>query len=573
MNFGKDLIPNLTGKSNRLFESLKRRHLITEKEFKYFLFEFKKTCNLGKLYLLPKIHTRLSNVPGRPVISNCGAPTEKVSEFLDCHMQPIMRKGWSDIKDSQNFINKSRKLGKTPDNAILVTADVVGLYPSIPRNVELRALKEALDKQEQKKIPTEDLVQMADFVLKNDFFEFNNQIKQQISGTAIGTKCDPTYACIFMDKVETVFLETQRDKPFWWVRYSDDFFFIWTHGQEKLKVFLEDKFHLNLTFTSNSSEENVAFLDLKVKLKQGKIETDLHVKSMDRHQYLHYTYSHPEHTKPSIVFSQGLRVSRICSREEDFRKHTTEMRSWFYKRGYPKGLVEKKMRKVKFSGYTRRNKREKKRVPFVITYHPSLKNIGRIINQNLYILHINEDVKSIFTPVPMISFRSARKLSSYLPRAKLYPSERTVGSVQCKGKRCQTCHNVKETETFTSTTTGETFKINHKLNCNDKCLVYILTCNVYENNMIHGNDFGTDYYYYYYYFHHYHCCCRFYYSVVFVVAVSVVVLVFFLLLCCFCCCCFRGCVSNLLVFVVGVDGTVGAVVVIFIALLLLLVFV
>ena len=162
VNFGRDLIPNLTGKSNRLFESLKRRQLITEKEFKYFRFEFKKTCNLVKLYLLPKIHTRLSNVPGRPVISNCGAPTEKVSEFLDCHMQPIMRKGWSYIKDSQNFINKSRKLGKTPDNAILVTADVVGLYPSIPRNVGLRALKEALDKREQKKIPTEDLVQMAD---------------------------------------------------------------------------------------------------------------------------------------------------------------------------------------------------------------------------------------------------------------------------------------------------------------------------------------------------------------------------------------------------------------------------
>ena len=91
---------------------------------------------------------------------------------------------------------------------------------------------------------------------------------------------------------------------------------------------------------------------------------------------------------------------------------------------------------------------------------------------------MNKDVKNAFTPAPMISFRSARKLSSYLVRAKLYPLERTVGSVQCKGKRCQTCHNVKETETFTSTTTGKTFKINHKLNCNDKCLVYLLICNV-----------------------------------------------------------------------------------------------
>ena len=79
---------------------------------------------------------------------------------------------------------------------------------------------------------------------------------------------------------------------------------------------------------------------------------------------------------------------------------------------------------------------------------------------------------------PMITFRSARKISSYLARVKIYPLERTIGSVQCKRKRCQTCRNVKETETFTNTTTGKAFKINHKLNCSDKCLVYLLSCNV-----------------------------------------------------------------------------------------------
>ena len=58
------------------------------------------------------------------------------------------------------------------------------------------------------------------------------------------------------------------------------------------------------------------------------------------------------------------------------------------KRDYAKGLVEKEMGKVKFSGYTRRNKREKKG----ITYHLSLRSIGRIINQNLYVLYMNEDI-------------------------------------------------------------------------------------------------------------------------------------------------------------------------------------
>ena len=77
----------------------------------------------------------------------------------------------------------------------------------------------------------------------------------------------------------------------------------------------------------------------------------------------------------------------------------------------------------------------------------------------------------------MVSFRSSRKISSYLVRAKLYPLERSVGSSSCGNKRCEVCINVKTTNEFSSSVTGEKFKINHKLNCNDKCLVYLLTCN------------------------------------------------------------------------------------------------
>ena len=40
---------------------------------------------------------------------------------------------------------------------------------------------------------------------------------------------------------------------------------------------------------------------------------------------------------------------------------------------------------------------------------------------------MNEEAKTAFTPGPMISFRNAKKLSSYLIRAKLYSIERTVG--------------------------------------------------------------------------------------------------------------------------------------------------
>ena len=162
------------------------------------------------MYLLPKIHKCLSSVPGRPVVSNCGTPTEKVSEYLDSQLKPLMQNGKSYIRDSGDFFQKVKNLKNVPDSAILVTVDVVGLYLSKPHESGLEVLKKRLEEREKISVPTQDLVQMAQFVLENNFFEFNGEVKQQISGTAIGTKFAPTYACIFMDDLETSFLETQK---------------------------------------------------------------------------------------------------------------------------------------------------------------------------------------------------------------------------------------------------------------------------------------------------------------------------------------------------------------------------
>ena len=58
-------------------------------------------------------------------------------------------------------------------------------------------MREALDKRDEKTIPTEELLKMAEFVLKNNYFDFGNKIKQQIYRTAIGTKFSPTICMYF----------------------------------------------------------------------------------------------------------------------------------------------------------------------------------------------------------------------------------------------------------------------------------------------------------------------------------------------------------------------------------------
>ena len=81
---------------------------------------------------------------------------------------------------------------------------MVGLYPHILNQAGLSALKEALGNKSAKNISTETLIQMTEFVLKNNFFEFNNKVFQQISGTVIGTKFPPPYVCIYMEELSKI---------------------------------------------------------------------------------------------------------------------------------------------------------------------------------------------------------------------------------------------------------------------------------------------------------------------------------------------------------------------------------
>ena len=126
----------------------------------------------GRFYLLPKIHKQ--GCPGRPVISGCGTPTEKISAFVDQKAQPLVAEIKSYIKDTNDFLHKLGQIGELPEGAILCTIDVVGLYPHIPHNEGLEALKEALRnlegqvESEQQGSFNEDILSFAELVLKSN---------------------------------------------------------------------------------------------------------------------------------------------------------------------------------------------------------------------------------------------------------------------------------------------------------------------------------------------------------------------------------------------------------------------
>ena len=117
------------------------------------------------------------NVPGRSVISNCGYYcTENIHAYLDLHLQPLAQAVTSYDKDTSNFLNKLRSLPKLPDNILLCTVDVLGLYPVVPHKEGQSAVRNWLDDRMEKYTSSDMPYDLAEVVRKNNIFKFVKKI-------------------------------------------------------------------------------------------------------------------------------------------------------------------------------------------------------------------------------------------------------------------------------------------------------------------------------------------------------------------------------------------------------------
>ena len=464
-------------------EKIRLRGDLSADTIKYFMV---KDPKFARFYLLPKIHKRLYDVPGRPVISNCGYYTENISSFLDFHLQPLAREVKSYIKDTNDFLKKLRSLPNLPDDIILCTADVVGLYPNIPHEEGLSALRKRLDLRQEKDVTTSTLVELAEVVIKNNIFTFKEKTLKQKRGTAIGTKFAPPYSILFMAELEEEILSEIELKPYLWWRYIDDIFFLWEHGEEKLKGFIEylNEKHPTIKFTAEWSKTSINFLDVTVSLVGGNITTDLYVKPTDSHQYLHSSSCHPYHCKKGIPYSQALRLNRICSDPNSFDRRCNDLEKWLIERGYSEREVRKQILRAR--GFSRdslldreNTREEQNKITFNLTYYPVFQNVKKLLAELHLLLTPDVAHKAVFTNVPIIGFKNDRSLKDHLVRAVLPKVDAEGGSKPCGGKKrsCEVCKSVNDTSYFKRRDTDETFNIlKGPLDCNSNHVIYLFEC-------------------------------------------------------------------------------------------------
>ena len=457
-------------------------------------------CRTHRMYFLTKIHKNPHGI--RPIVSCIGGLTAHISAFLDNLIKPLAMRTNSYIKDTSHILHLLSNL-HVPSNSFLVTIDVKSLYTCIPQDEGTQACIEAIQRAHITDIPLTVLKSLFQIVLQCNIIRFNDKIFTQITGTAMGTIMAPNYAILFMDKLETAFLESQSIKPLIWKRYIDDILMIWTGTETQLALFLDNlnSFHQNIKFTYEISQTNIIFLDLEIYKgphfqSDNTLSTKTHFKATNTFQYLHFSSCHPRNTFKGIVKGEAIRFLRANTEEKNFTIHIKDLKRHLSYRGYPNTFTNDCLKDITY------NKRpqyliaptiakvvsitKSNNIPrFIITYSPYLNTLRKCL------LQFWPPSVSSFMERPQISYKKNKSISNYLVRAQLVsdpPSEFSTYHLPillsvsrprtCSDYECHTCKRIIQQITIQNTIQNKTYSIlQNSISCRQHNVVYALKCN------------------------------------------------------------------------------------------------
>ena len=104
--------------------------------------------------------------------------------------------------------------------------------------------------------------------------------------------------------------------------------------------------HIDIKFILQFSNTEQSFLDVLVKNRDGKIETDIYYKDTDSKQYLLFYSCHPRHTKINIPYNLARRLRTIVSEEQILQRRMQELKTFLIKQNYPTQIIEHGVQKA-----------------------------------------------------------------------------------------------------------------------------------------------------------------------------------------------------------------------------------
>ena len=413
----------------------------------------KRQVKVPHLYLLPKIHKiekildkfdpiigigdNEISVPGRPIISQCNGPFDRVSKYLDYFLIPIVKtKPWY-VKDTKEVINLLEKL-TLPSDIIISVYDITSMYSNVIFDNVLKSVEEEYKssnvKYDIQKPPLEQFMQLLKLSIENNIFEFEGTFWKQIIGVAMGASHSPECSDItlfhLLERIEKKF--PYLNKIILHKKYRDDGIILFSGSRDELQQFYdiankEDKL---LKFTFEISNEKATFLDLDIYKGQRFIQTNTldlktHFKPTETFQYLAMESCHPFHCYRGLIKGESLRNIRNTSDKNIYLANMEMFTRRLVERGYDESLVKECLSEVKYEN--RAELLKTKTLPkdneiplcLVSTFNTNAPNLSAMLKKHWKIIQEDCVANEIFTSKPLVSHRRSKNIGELLkPKSK-----------------------------------------------------------------------------------------------------------------------------------------------------------
>lgn len=388
---------------------------------------------LADLYFLPKMHKNPPKL--RPICSANGTPTERIGQFLDFFLQPIVERQTTYLKDTTAVINKLENQ-KFPEEARIITLDVTSLYTNISHEAAIKQVREALFKNPQisyalNKPSIEVLTKITELIVDNNMFSFDKKIYKQKIGLAMGNVAAPAISDIVLHEIEKLIIAQIGEKCLFYGRYRDDILCISTVSNKDFEEILDYANNISERIKFEGKiDESADFLDLIIYkgerfVQSGIFDLRIKEKPFGVNSYLHYQSNHPPNVFGALVKGELIRSVRNNSSIEAHNKRKTNFFKILKERDYPRQLLNKTSYSVDFSNrrtHLKYQNRKKSEVfPMIVEWYPGFLNLRKCLRVNWNEIQENDELSKVFTTKPTLTFKRGKNIADKLISAKVPP--------------------------------------------------------------------------------------------------------------------------------------------------------
>ena len=442
------------------------------------------------------VHLQTDDIKFRGISGGPNSPTSKLSELLMLLLKPFVSQVKSHIRDTTDFLNKFNRFSNEDLNdIILVTVDVVNMYPSIKKDLGFEAIKYFCDTYPTLLHPRFNIDFILDsmtIILDDNLVQFDDTYFTQISGTTTGTTVAPIYATLTMAYLETLLLDKLKNNyspdaieyiQNNWLRFLDDCFLPWNKKFGNIQTFIDILNNLDndIKFTFEMSETKISFLNVSIYKGENRLMCDIFYKETDTKEYLPFNSCHVRHCKINVPYNLCRTVCTIVEDDMILDGRLNELKVSLLKAKYPIKIINSAITRAKnipqVDLRSPSHKESTEVLTFVSDYNPKNPNILQYIYNCMSLLKANPALKTIFDKVKFInSKREPPSLRSILTHSKFTSSKPNFGVKKCNHKKCKNCPNMYETDKYNFWRVGCIWNIRENFDCSAKDIIYVLTC-------------------------------------------------------------------------------------------------